>query len=251
MNSTMIKFKHNDVEKNVDHDEINEQLYEIESLHFSGELFYENYPVNLHDISNKSIEDTLIQSFKPFLQLKEPLIENPNFYTFDIRETRIANVLHFAIYFPNLSEDLTDLVMGKEVLYISINYSKDSKSVLLKYDYWEVISETNLEGEREGETHLKGQNRIREARPREDKEDQDFLQNVLNAMVRFLNTSIKEYSMMSSSVLRKNTGKFLGRAETLVAQCIGADPSIVKDGFAASSQTLKEQMQDPRYFRNL
>jgi hypothetical protein len=54
----------------------------------------------------------------------------------------------------------------------------------------------------------------------EENENADFLKNVLNAMVRFLNSIIDDYSRIIMSP-RLITDKFLGPVEELIAQGLG------------------------------
>ena len=170
-------------------------------LFFEGELYFENYPVDLQKIDEGYFIDTLIQSFQPFLQIQKPIEKDPNFKYFEYKKDYF---LLFDIFYPN----------SKNTIQINLDPYWYDDGVSLDYNTVKRFKETS---------------RLRK-RYREEVEEEEFLQNVLNAMVRLLNTIIKDYSMMSSSVLRNRTGKFIGRAETRVAEFIGANRSIVKDG---------------------
>jgi hypothetical protein len=176
---------------------------------FYGELFFENYPVNLQEINKDYLEDAIIRSFQPFLQIQKPIDQNPNFKDFRMRPSAdvwtrngYKIVFDIKILSPN----------SKEWIYVRVEHNTLNKKVLLFYSTGKFFREASRK------------------RYREEVEEEEFLQNVLNAMTRLLNTIIKDYTMMSSLVLREGTGKFIGRAETSVAEFLGANRSIVKDG---------------------
>jgi hypothetical protein len=201
----MINFKNNTIE-----DEINQK----KKTTFYGVLLYENYPVNLKYINEGYFIDTLIQSFQPFLQIQKPIDQDPNVADFKLERSdfygRDTFDLEFYIKKPSLkNSDITNFI---NTIEIRLTTRTDDDDVYIEYWTERIFRYASRK------------------RYREEIEDETFLQNVLNAMARLLNTIIKDYSMMSSSVLRTKTGKFLGPAETLVAQYIGADKSIVKDG---------------------
>jgi hypothetical protein len=179
-----------------------------EKLLFEGELIYENYPVHLRDINKEYFIDTLIQSFQPFLKIQKPIEKDPNFEYFKYKITNTNNFLDtkflsFHIFYPNSKNYI--------IIYLGSPYYDDD-DVYLYYGTLKRFKEASRK------------------RYREEVEEEEFLQNVLNAMTRLLNTIIKDYTMMSSLVLRNGTGKFIGPAETRVAEFIGANRSIVKDG---------------------
>jgi hypothetical protein len=194
----MIKFKHY-----VYHQEQNIFL-------LIGELDYTNYPVNLTLLDKEYFIDRFIQSFQPFLQLQKPIDKDPNIkkFTLNFQEDLYFH-LEFIILRPN----------SLKKTFLNMSYHPHTKRVFISYSQDKIFREASRK------------------RYREEEKDEEFLQNVLNAMARLLNTIIKDYTMMSSLVLRNGTGKFLGRAETRVAEFIGADPNIVKDG--------QNQLQEP------
>jgi hypothetical protein len=164
---------------------------ESKVVHLSGELFYRNYPVNLQDINKEYFIDTFIQSFKPFLQLQKPIDQDPNFTYFKLRPLGKL-LLDFSILYPN----------SLKKIHISLVYFTSSKSVSLEYKTSKVFRESSRK------------------RYREEVEEEGFLQNVLNAMVRFLNTIIKDYSKIVMSP-RLILDRFLGPVEQNLAQFLG------------------------------
>jgi hypothetical protein len=173
----------------------------------NGQLRYENYPVNLKNISEEYFIDRFIKSFEPFLEIQKPIEKfQDNIWHFRLQlSDRLFQRfnLKFFVRYPNK-------LHGIQILF----QQEEDNSVSIEYENFYSIEEKYASRKRY----------------REEVEEEEFLQNVLNAMTRLLNTIIKDYTMMSSSVLRNGTGKFLGRAETRVAEFIGANRSIVKDG---------------------
>jgi hypothetical protein len=210
----MIKFKHTIEE------------YENEKkIRFNGELFFKNYPVNLQEINKDYLEDAIIRSFQPFLQIQKPIDQDPNFASFELERSDFYGddifELEFNIKKPSLkNSDITNYYIDT----IEIKLNTESSNVYIEYWTERIFRYASRK------------------RYRDEEEDETFLQNVLNAMARLLNTIIKDYSMMSSSVLRTNTGKFLGTAETRIAEFLGANRNIVKDG----QNQLKEPLEAGR-----
>ena len=167
---------------------------------FNGKLTYKNYPVNLRDINEDYLEDAIIRSFQPFLQIQKPIEKDPN----------------IGFFYKNSSGFIfLDIINPYSKIYNIVTFlGLENDDVYLYYETVKTFKEAS---------------RLRK-RYREEVEEEEFLQNVLNAMTRLLNTIIKDYTIMSSLVLRNGTGKFIGPAETRIAEFIGADRSIVKDG---------------------
>jgi hypothetical protein len=208
--------------------------YDLDPNFLKGQLLFENYPVKISTLSNDYTEDKLIEAFSPFLKLEKPINKK-----FVFNFIKIDQWIKIDVYYPRFYE----YDQKEQCIYLNLIYSENN--LLIYYQTYKTDSP-----------------RITRKRSREDKERSDFLNNVLNAMARFANSIILDFSYMISEPFRSSeairnistkTGRptpFLGPAEKLVASFIGA-PSLVKDGLQRRTEALKKRMEDPKYFTNL
>ena len=195
----MIKFENNVV------NEWTDKYTNEHNISYSGDLLYKNYPVNLPGIDKEYVKDTLIESFKPFLQIQRPIELDPNFESFTIISSKYYFSLSFRIFFPDYFPGIPEKYIHITLVSGDLMLLEDESDAKIEYHtYHENTYLTMVSGKRS----------------REEVVDEDFLHNVLNTMVRFLNTIIKDYSKIVMTP-RLILDRFLGPVEQNLAQFLG------------------------------
>jgi hypothetical protein len=166
---------------------------------YEGSLEFPDYPVNFSLLSKDYIEDKLIQAFAPFLKLEKPLDKDNHFQEYHVHENQDELIIHFDVKYPIYIKSIYP-DKSENTIYIYFEY-KSNKHVSIYYFTIRRILET-----------LRFQS--------QENENADFLKNVLNSMVRFVNSIISDYSRIIMSP-RLITDKFLGPVEKLMSENLG------------------------------